>query len=75
MRRYQPDPKRPRRLTKDEERRLEAAPIDYSDIPPLGDEFFANAKQPRPARCGDDMTGASPTQGHRQRPGRGRGGV
>lgn len=40
MRRYRLDPKKPRQLTPAEARRLEAAPIDYSDIPPLGEEFF-----------------------------------
>jgi uncharacterized protein (DUF4415 family) len=43
MKRYQLDPKKPRQLTPAEARRLDAAPIDYSDIPPLGDEFFAKA--------------------------------
>lgn len=45
MRRYQPDPKHPRRLTADEARRLNAALIDYSDIPPLDGEFFSRAKR------------------------------
>lgn len=43
MKRYQLDPKKPRRLTPAEARRLDTAPIDYSDIPPLGDEFFKKA--------------------------------
>jgi uncharacterized protein (DUF4415 family) len=43
MKRYQLDPKKPRELTPAEARRLDATPIDYSDIPPLGDEFFAKA--------------------------------
>ena len=43
MKRYRLDPKKPRRLTPAEARRLDATPIDYSDIPPLGDEFFAKA--------------------------------
>ncbi len=43
MKRSRLDPKKPRRLTPAEARRLDAAPIDYSDIPPLGDEFFAKA--------------------------------
>ncbi|NOU11381.1 MAG: BrnA antitoxin family protein [Nitrospira sp.] len=30
-------------MTPAEERRLEAAPRDYSDIPPLGKEFFTKA--------------------------------
>jgi hypothetical protein len=40
---YRLDPKNPRRLTPEEARRLDETPIDYSDIPPLGDEFFSQA--------------------------------
>jgi uncharacterized protein (DUF4415 family) len=43
MKRYLPDPGKPRQLTPVEARRLDATPIDYSDIPPLGDEFFEKA--------------------------------
>jgi len=43
MKRYQLDPKKPRRLAPAEVHRLDATPIDYSDIPPLGDEFFKKA--------------------------------
>lgn len=43
MKRYRLDPKKPRQLTPAEARRLDATPIDYSDIPPLGDEFFEKA--------------------------------
>ena len=43
MKRYRLDPKKPRQLTPAEARRLDAKPIDYSDIPPLGDDFFAKA--------------------------------
>ena len=43
MKRYRLDPKKPRQLTPAEARRLDAVPIDYSDIPPLGDEFFKKA--------------------------------
>jgi uncharacterized protein (DUF4415 family) len=43
MKRYRLDPKKLRRLTPAEARRLDATRIDYSDIPPLGDEFFAKA--------------------------------
>ena len=43
VKRYRPDPKNPRRLTDEEQRRLDEAPIDYSDIPELGDEFFTKA--------------------------------
>lgn len=46
MKRYRLDPKKPRRLTPEEARRLARSRIDYSDIPPLGDEFFARAKKP-----------------------------
>jgi len=49
MKRYRLDPKKPRRLTTAEARRLDAAPIDYSDIPPLGDEFFKRATAALPA--------------------------
>jgi hypothetical protein len=45
MKRYRLDPKKPRQLTAAEQRRLAALPIDYSDIPPLGDEFFKKAKR------------------------------
>jgi hypothetical protein len=37
IKRYRLDPKNPPRLTDDEARRLDKTPIDYSDIPPLGD--------------------------------------
>src|SRR5665213_4560768 len=43
MKRYRLDTKNPRQLTLGEVRRLDAMPIDYSDIPPLGDEFFKKA--------------------------------
>ena len=43
MKSYRLDPKKPRQLTPVEARRLDAMPIDYSDIPPLGDEFFTKA--------------------------------
>ena len=45
MKRYRQNPKKPRRLTPAEERRLDAAPHDYSDIPPLGEEFFTKATE------------------------------
>ena len=44
MRRYRLDPRKPRQLSQSEARRLAAAPVDYSDIPPLGEEFFAKAR-------------------------------
>ena len=43
MKRYHVDPKKPSELTAAEARRLDATPTDYSDIPPLGDEFFTKA--------------------------------
>jgi len=43
MKRYRLDPKKPRQLTPAEARRLDEMPIDYSGIPPLGDDFFAKA--------------------------------
>lgn len=48
MKRYQPDPKKPRQLTPDEARRLAETPIDYSDIPPLDDELFRKPKLKKP---------------------------
>ena len=43
MKRYRLDPAMPRRLTPQEQARLDKAEIDYSDIPPLGDQFFIRA--------------------------------
>ena len=43
MKRYRLDPEKLRRLTPAEARRLDTMPIDYSDIPPLGDEFLKQA--------------------------------
>jgi hypothetical protein len=40
MKRHRLDPKKPRQLTPAEALRLDATPIDYSNIPPLGEEFF-----------------------------------
>jgi uncharacterized protein (DUF4415 family) len=48
MKRYRLDPKKPRQLTPEEQERLDKARIDYSDIPPLGDEFFSKARQAWP---------------------------
>ncbi|MBV9491762.1 MAG: hypothetical protein JO069_18875 [Verrucomicrobia bacterium] len=48
IKRYQPDPQKPRQLTEEEAERLDRMTdddLDYSDIPPLDDEFFAKAKQ------------------------------
>jgi hypothetical protein len=35
-------------LRPEEQKRLDKARIDYSDIPSLGDEFFSKAKQAWP---------------------------
>ncbi|HEY1949113.1 MAG TPA: BrnA antitoxin family protein [Bryobacteraceae bacterium] len=43
MKRYQLDPENLRHLTSLEKKRLNAIPIDYSDIPPLDEAFFAKA--------------------------------
>jgi uncharacterized protein (DUF433 family) len=43
---YRLDPKNPRQLTDEEQRRLDEAPIDYSDIGELDAEFFAKARHP-----------------------------
>ena len=48
MKRYRLDPEKPRRLTAKEQQRLDAAPIDYSDIPPLDEAFFSKAKRTWP---------------------------
>ncbi len=48
MKRYRLDQKKPRQLTPVEAQRLVRASIDYSDIPELGDEFFAKATAPLP---------------------------
>lgn len=44
---YRLDPKKPRQLTPDEARQLAETPIDHSDIPPLGDEFFSQGEAGR----------------------------
>jgi uncharacterized protein (DUF4415 family) len=48
MKRYQIDPTKPHRLSMKEQRQLSAARIDYSDIPPLGEEFFSKARRTWP---------------------------
>jgi hypothetical protein len=48
MRRYRLDPEKPRQLTPAEAWRLDEMPIDCSDIPPLGDDFFTRATAPWP---------------------------
>jgi uncharacterized protein (DUF4415 family) len=48
MKRYRLDLKKPRQLTPAEARRLDAMPIDYSDIPTLDDEFFKKAAEAWP---------------------------
>jgi len=45
---YRLDPEKPRQLTPEEEERLNKTRIDYSDIPPLGDEFFSKAARSAP---------------------------
>ena len=62
MKRYRLDPKKPRQLTPAEARRLGAAPIDYSDIPPLGDEFLRR-QRPRGHRYEEQV--AAPFAFHR----------
>jgi hypothetical protein len=41
---YRLDPRNPRQLTPEEERRLAKTPIDYSDIPPLFGEDWLSAQ-------------------------------
>src|SRR5438445_13189975 len=48
MKRYRLNPKKPRQLIPAEAHRLDAMPVDYSDIPLLGDEFFTKATQAWP---------------------------
>jgi uncharacterized protein (DUF4415 family) len=48
MTRYRLDAEKPRQLSPAEAKRLDATPINYSDIPPLGNEFFAKATEPWP---------------------------
>jgi uncharacterized protein (DUF4415 family) len=43
MKRYRLDPDKPRKLTAAEALRLDAAPIDFSEIPPLDEAFFRKA--------------------------------
>jgi len=43
MKRYRLDANKPRQLTPAETRRLDTTPINYSDIPPLNNEFFEKA--------------------------------
>jgi uncharacterized protein (DUF4415 family) len=48
MKRFQLDPKKLPKLSPAQARRLDSTPIDYSDIPELGDAFFAKAKEAWP---------------------------
>lgn len=48
MKRFELDPKKLPKLSPAQARRLDAMPIDYSDIPELGDAFFAKAKEAWP---------------------------
>jgi uncharacterized protein (DUF4415 family) len=43
MKHYKLEPNNLRQLSPEEEFRLDSLPIDYSDIPELGPEFFAKA--------------------------------
>ena len=64
MKRYRLDSKKPRQLTAVEVRRLDAAPIDYSDIPRLGAEFFkSSAKQQLTIRLDADILAWLKSQG------------
>lgn len=54
MTRYRLDPEAPRQLTSAEARVLDASPIDYSDIPALGDDFFAKAGAAWPGVSNED---------------------
>jgi uncharacterized protein (DUF433 family) len=53
MKNYRLDPKNPRQLTPEEAQRLESAPIDYSDIPPLDHIDWTNCPDVEsvPGRC------------------------
>jgi uncharacterized protein (DUF4415 family) len=44
MKRSRLDPKKLPEMTPEQHEQLNKARIDYSDIPPLGDEFFSKAK-------------------------------
>jgi uncharacterized protein (DUF4415 family) len=48
MKRYRLDSRKLSRLTPAARRRLDAKPIDYSDIPALDDSFFKRATGPWP---------------------------
>lgn len=48
MKRFQLNSKKPPRLTTAQARRLDAMPIDYSDIPPLDEAFFKKAVEAWP---------------------------
>jgi hypothetical protein len=51
MKRYRLDPKKPRQLSKTDLARIDRmkdSDIDYSDIPPLDDEFFKKPSKSHP---------------------------
>lgn len=48
MKNYKLDPNALHELTLAELQALDAAPIDYSDIPPLGGDFFAKVRADGP---------------------------
>lgn len=43
MKKFELNAANPPKLTPEQAERLDKAPIDYSDIPELGDEFFSKA--------------------------------
>jgi hypothetical protein len=70
MTRYRLDPNHPKRLTAAETRRLDAAPINESDIPPLSAEFFSKARAawpPAKHQLTIRLDAAGVAQGARQR--------
>lgn len=53
---FRRDPNNPPTLTPEQEARLDALPIDYSDIPELPDDFFtAERKEPVTIRLSPDV--------------------
>ena len=45
IKRYRPDPNKPYKMTPAQLKRLDEMPIDFSDIPELGEDFFKNARR------------------------------
>jgi uncharacterized protein (DUF4415 family) len=50
MKRFRLDPRNPPRLSTAQAKRLAKARVNYADIPPLSDDFFARAIQARVAK-------------------------